>query len=212
MATLLAATTSCQRSSEAAPIRVSTADSVHAAEARRDSIVRARPGYVIDSVLPVEEELRRFRLDIPRAPREFGGDVRSREALLARFATAVKHRDTTTLHELAIDRAEYAYLAYPGSQYTRAPYRLSPQIAWLLLSAASEKGLHRVVERYGGRDLPVSAARCDSSSRRDGGVRYWSACRLLVPASSGEKRWIRLFGSIAERNGRFKFASYENDL
>jgi hypothetical protein len=212
VAALLAAAASCQRSSEAAPVRVSIADSVRAAEARRDSIVRARPGYVIDSVLPAEEELRRFRVGLTRTPTELSGGAASREALLARFASAVKRRDTTTLRELRIDRAEYAYLIYPGSQYTRPPYRQSPQIAWLLLSAASDKGLHRVVERYGGSDLPVSSARCDASPRHDGGVKYWSGCRLLVRNGSGENRWVRLFGSVAERNGRFKFASYENDL
>src|SRR4051812_12390606 len=31
------------------------------ARSRQDSIDRAQPGYVVDSVLPVEEEMRRFR-------------------------------------------------------------------------------------------------------------------------------------------------------
>src|SRR5678815_1044414 len=54
----------CDTSNTAAGRVASRTDSVRAdsiARARQDSINRASPGYVIDSVLPVEEELRRFR-------------------------------------------------------------------------------------------------------------------------------------------------------
>ena len=43
------------------------ADSV--ARARQDSINRATPGYVIDSLLPPEEEARRFRAAFPATAR-----------------------------------------------------------------------------------------------------------------------------------------------
>src|SRR5215218_6925464 len=32
--------------------------------ARQDSVVRARPGYIIDSILPVQEEIRRFQTSL----------------------------------------------------------------------------------------------------------------------------------------------------
>ena len=60
------------------------ADSI--ARARQDSINRASPGYVIDSVLPVEEEIRRFRAAVGGATAaELQHASASRTELVERF-------------------------------------------------------------------------------------------------------------------------------
>ena len=205
----LVAVTACERAVDAPPTPSATAAAI--AAARRDSIVRAQPGYVVDSVLPVEEALRRFRADLD-APDHFRGGAASRRALLARFAAAVEHRDITALRHLHIDRAEYAYLVYPHSASTRPPYRQAPQIGWMLLSQQSDKGLRRLLDRLGGRTIAAVDARCDATPRRDGGVTFWAACRVPVRMHTGQVVWMRLFGAIAERDGRYKFASYSSDL
>jgi hypothetical protein len=54
------------------------------ARARQDSINRAQPGYIVDSVLPVEEELRRFREALGGTPAtKLANGSESREALVA---------------------------------------------------------------------------------------------------------------------------------
>src|SRR5688572_3108316 len=74
------------------------ADSI--ARARQDSINRRLPGYVVDSILPVEEELRRFRLAVREQGASTGTDTNdivtaltsgsdSREALVRRFIKAL---------------------------------------------------------------------------------------------------------------------------
>ena len=211
VAALLAAT-ACRRSTEAGIVRTSAVDSTRVADTRRDSIVRARPGYVIDSVLPIEEEIRRFRVGLTVAPRHFRGGAGTRAELLSRFAAALERRDTVILRQLTIDRAEYAYLVYPGSENTRPPYRQPPAIAWMLLSAGNEKAFHRLVDRYGGKPLDVAGVRCDGVRRRDAGVTYWPDCRIPTSDESGRTVWRRLFGSIVERDGRVKFLSYANGL
>ena len=70
-----------------APIRCAR-DSI--ARARQDSINRALPGYVVDSILPIDEEIRRFAARIGGDPvTSFAHASASREALVRRIVRDV---------------------------------------------------------------------------------------------------------------------------
>ena len=57
------------------------------ARARQDSVNRAQPGYVVDSLLPIEEELRRFRAAIGGSPvTALAHGSASREELVRRLS------------------------------------------------------------------------------------------------------------------------------
>ena len=85
------------------------ADSV--ARARQDSINREQPGYVIDSVHPPEEELRRFRVAVGGVPaNSFSGGSESREALVQRFLDAISTRDTADLRKMVLSPREFVDL------------------------------------------------------------------------------------------------------
>jgi hypothetical protein len=80
---------------------------------------RPRAGYVVDSILPPEEALRRFRAGMD-APRALDGP-RTRDELVRRFISAVHTRNAAALRALAITRAEFGYLVYPESKLSRPP-------------------------------------------------------------------------------------------
>ncbi|HEY0997534.1 MAG TPA: hypothetical protein VGD77_16195 [Gemmatimonadaceae bacterium] len=174
---------------------------------------RRRPGYVVDSVLPTDEALHRFRAGLPDAPASFRHAAPSRATLVRRFADAVTRADTAALRALAIDRGEFAYLVYPESPYTRPPYRQAPGIVWMMLQQGSASGLRRLLrdraERGAWRALSHG---CDAEPVTEGSNRLWRNCRLQVVRAGGDTTWARLFGVIVEREGRFKFASFENDF
>ncbi|HET8784860.1 MAG TPA: hypothetical protein VFM38_04450, partial [Candidatus Limnocylindrales bacterium] len=91
LALVLAAATGCDEieAGFARRVEAARADSVATdsmARARQDSINRAQPGYVVDSILPIEEELRRFRVGLGAAPSHLVGGASSRETLIRRFA------------------------------------------------------------------------------------------------------------------------------
>jgi hypothetical protein len=46
----------------------------------------------------------------------------------------------------------------------------------------------------------------------EGENRLWRNCRVRRVRAAGDTASGRLFGVILERHGRFKFASYGNDL
>jgi len=171
----------------------------------------ARPQYV-DSARTIEEELRRFRATLTEEPTALEHGERSRDALIRRFVRALETSDTAALLALHLTRAEFAYLYYPFTQYTRPPYELSPALLWFLIEQNSEKGLVRLLRRYGGRPLGYVGYLCEQAPQLEGANHLWHECRIRRKVASGELIEERLFGSIMERDGRYKFVSYANDL
>lgn len=164
---------------------------------------------VVDSILPLEEELRRFQAGLAR-PRGLSGGAASREALVRRFVEHLARRDTSGLAALLLTRAEFAHLVYPGSSYTRPPYRTPPDIVWMQLVAGSSKGLSRLLRE----DVQVRSYvghRCADEAMDDGEARLWRQCRVRVAMAGGDTVEARLFGVIVEHDGQYKFASYDGD-
>jgi len=165
---------------------------------------------VVDSILPVEEELRRFREGLVQ-PTTFEGSAPSREALVRRFVDRLAARDTAALRAMVLTRAEFAWLVYPGSSYTRPPYRTPPGLVWMQLEESGTKGLGRLLrERFAVKDHVGHS--CNATPTVEGEAKLWRGCTARVTTASGDTVSGRLFGVIVEHGGRFKFASYDNDF
>lgn len=191
-------------------VLLATALACSSGEAREAAQAPIANGVVIDSILPLEEALRRFRAELVEKTALEGGAA-TRDELVRRFVRAVETHDTTALREMVLSRAEYAWLYYPASTFSREPYYQMPQLNWLLNVASSEKGITRVVTRYGGSSLEYAGYECPDIARTDGGLSFWDGCVLSSKQEDGLGR-MRLFGSIIERGGQYKFYSYANDL
>ena len=213
-----AATVACDgrsaiRNAEAsAPDSVTLARRAEAERSHHDSIVRRRPGYIIDSLLPVGEEIRRFQASIPVRPTAFSNGVRSRSELVKQFLRALEQNDTTALVKLVVDRAEFAYLVYPTSPNVAPPYHQSPDLVWLSRSASTDKALGRLFSRFGGKPLRYTGFTCPDSSDRQQANTLWSGCVVEWADAAGSTIRLRMFGPIIAREGRFKFLSLTNGL
>lgn len=111
-----------------------------------------------------------------------------------------------------ITRAEYAFLYFPRSTMMHAPYDLPPDVAWLLLSAESAKGVTSVLRRFGGQRLELRGVRCGSPPLREGPNVVWRDCIVRYRGEGDTERERPLFAAIIERGGRFKFMSYATTL
>ena len=212
LATLTAGATACVPDDARGVVVGSARDavsSVASGSTVADTSHRARPGYVVDSILPVEEELRRFRVGLTSAPVAFTSDASSRDALVRHLFAALSSADTSTLRALVLSRAEFAYLVYPSSPYTHAPYRQPPGVVWMQLQSENARGVHRLLERA--RGYRYLGHRC-ARPEHEGANTLWRQCRARIVRPSGDTVSMRLFGVIVERAGRFKFASYETDF
>jgi hypothetical protein len=160
----------------------------------------------------MRDALERFRTTVQGTPPDtLTGGASSRDELMRRFADAVQRADTTALIAMTMNRAEFAYLYYPHTIYTRPPYQQDAETAWLLSKMNSEKGLTRILQRFGAKPFEVAGLDCAADPKQEGPNRYWPGCTLTTHVD-GAPPSMRWFGSIWERDARFKFVSYANDF
>ena len=168
---------------------------------------RHPPGYVVDSILPPGEAMRRFRVGLD-SPAVFGGAT-SRDSLVSLFFAGVRAHDRAALDSLAMNRAEFAYFVFPNSRWSRPPYTQPPDIAWMLFRANSESGLSKLLNRSAAYTL--RSYTCPDTAEREGALRLWPKC-VVHMLDGVQPRDLHLFGTIIEFAGRYKFAGFDNDF
>jgi len=164
----------------------------------------------IDSILPIEEEIRRFRARVPETPKQLSGGARSRDALVHQWVRAMETRDSIALGHMLLNAAEFITLYYPESPYTHPPYRQSPEVRWQLITNTSMQGASRVWTRHAGMPMGFTGYRCDPKPEIVGRNKVWTGCVVEWKNGSGQGT-VRLFGPIIERDGEFKFLTYASD-
>lgn len=174
----------------------------------------SRVGYVgvMDSTLPIDTLLHRFRATIADTPTVLSGAARSREALVNDLFAALRSNDSAAVRALVITPGEFAWLYYPHTKWTRPPYEMGPELVWLQVAANSEKGLVRLNRRYGGRTLRFESLICPDTTLVEGPNLVTEGCRVRFAVADSAPRELQLFGSLLNRSGRYKFVSYSNDL
>lgn len=136
----------------------------------------------------------------------------SKEAVVRRFVQLLQRRDTLGLARLHVSRSEWAWLVYPESRYTHAPYRQPVDIGWMLVIERSNGALARALDRRGGRPMTLVGWQCADRPEPEGRNRYWGRCTVTWRDAAGVVATERLFSSILERDGRFKIGSYSNQF
>lgn len=167
---------------------------------------------VIDSSLPIDTLLARFRAAIVDTPTALSGGEASPERLARRFVAAIAGNDTATVQRLVINRAEFAWLYYPHTRFTRRPYELGPELLWMQILQNSEKGVTRMIRRYGGQPLRFNTLACPDSAETEGPNTILTGCTVNFAVGDSAARTMRIFGSIIARDGQYKFVGYSNDL
>ncbi len=167
--------------------------------------------HVVDSVIPMDVAMERFRVGLSE-PAGFHGDVKSRDDLVARVIQALQDSDTTAFGDLAVNRAEWAWLYYPTTTLFKPPYELPPQLAWYQLQEANRKGVLRALRELGGHRVDLKGYTCDPEPTIQGENRLWSGCRVTLSRDGADPVTLGLFGAIVERGGVFEILSYHNDF
>ncbi len=186
------------------------ASSDSTARAEQDSVNRAQPGYIVDSIFPAEEEIRRFNEGVPR-PAGMTGGAPTPRVLVRRFAAALQRHDTAALRALHVTRAEFGHFVFPESPHVRPPYKTKPLVIWMQVVSESQRGMARLLERAAGSAARISQPRCDGQPTQEGANHYWRNCTVLLSEKGTKPRRMQL-GPLLERDGSFKFLSYATDF
>ncbi len=181
-------------------------------EANPDGTVERRAPVHVDSIFPIEEEIRRFREGLEEPAGLGSGAGSSIDGLVDAFLRALEAGDTERLATLTLDRAEFAWLYYPHTMYVERPYQLGPALVWYQQQNLSGRGLTRALRRYDGETLYDTGVDCQEPAEAFGAGRIRHGCRVVGELPTGEEVVEVLFGSILELDGRFKFVGYANEL
>ena len=169
-----------------------------------------KPATVVDRAMPIEVSLERFRRDLPE-PKGLTGGFGTREELVRGFAQALEASDTAALRRMVLGKAEFAWLYYPSSRFSRRPYELPPDLLWFQTQGQSEKGASLLLMERAGAPLGYLSHDC-ASHREEGANRLYGHCVLRRVTAAGDTVGERLFGLVLERDGVYKFVSYANKL
>jgi hypothetical protein len=165
----------------------------------------------VDSAVPREVALERFRSCCPRVDTLSGGE-RSRDALVRRFVHALETRNASAFRDMLLTQGEFAWLFYETSPQALPPYSLSPSLMWFLLEGNGGKGLGRALDEYGGRPFGYVDYTCDEKTSVEGENTMTGPCAVRRVEPDGDTVHVRVFGRMVERGGRWKFLNYSNKL
>jgi hypothetical protein len=176
-----------------------------------NAAARQPDAQVVDSVVPREVALRRFRVGLDSVAALSGG-APSQDELVRRFVRALEQRDTAAIRSLVMTKAEYAWLYYPTNPQGLPPYELAPDLLWFTLEGRSRQGIAAALDARAGYPLHVVGYACDPVTSREGENTVYGPCTIRRVQAPGDTVTERLFGPVIERAGVWKFVSYANKL
>lgn len=188
-------------------------------ERRADGVIvasaeslRKIPGYVVDSIFPPAEALRRFRdASGTTRPSQLTEGDSTLLALFTGYVDALRARDSIAVLRYALTQPEYAWLYFDGSPEQQAG--LVPQAAWALTESRSNVGLGRAAGRVSAlADARVVTATCGPTTIRLPEAELIGPCNVVLVASDGKRTTVPLARTVIRRDGRVKLVSFANDL
>ena len=136
----------------------------------------------------------------------------SPEALAQAVVDAVARRDLPTLRALPLTEEEFRRHVWPDLPVSRPERNVPFDYVWQDLRTKS--AAHLTVRLSSAPDLAgsrVARVLFDGDTTAYAGFRVRRKARVLVQDASGQERSLRLFGSILEKDGRYKLFSYVTD-
>jgi hypothetical protein len=174
------------------------------------SEVESSRAATVDSIVDPQTAVARFTAGVARPDGLAGGEA-SAAQLVHRFFEALSTADTAAISGMVVSRSEYGYLYYPTSIYSKKPYELPADIAWMLSSEASAKGSRRMLARLGGIELDLQGYEC-GLIEHEGENEIRSDCSVTYSVKGGLPETRRLFRAIIIRGNAAKFLSYAGDF
>lgn len=182
--------------------RLAQASEVAASTLPEGAMEVARLGYVKEGVAA------------SRAAAPLGNTFASIEELAAVVLDGIEQDRGRALWDLALTKEEFRDVVWPVLPASR-PERNTPlDYTWSSLEFKSSNALSTTLAKYRGHHyelIDVDFAAPEQRQRDFGAFRVHRDARVLVRKADGSELWLDLFGSVIERDGRFKVFSYVTD-
>lgn len=175
---------------------------------RERARVRALPALVLLSLcLPLATCGARVNADDARLT----GTFESPAAAAAAVVAALADKNGEALRGLALSDHEFRTVVWPELPSSRPEVNLPVEYAWGTLHQTSLASLGAILGAHGGRRYAVLRVEFAGPTTQYSSFAVHRDARVIVRSADGAEHRLALFGSILERNGRFKIFSYVTD-
>jgi hypothetical protein len=136
----------------------------------------------------------------------------SPEALAKAFLEALRKEDLETLKAFALNKDEFQEIVWPQLPSSRPERGVPFEYGWNDLREKSFYSLSKNFARYKGRPLDFRELVFHDETTDYGTYLVHRDARVKVYDEKKDREfWVDLFGSILEKDGRFKLFSYVTD-
>jgi hypothetical protein len=140
------------------------------------------------------------------------GTYSSPEDLARDFLDALYRKDVEALKGFALNEDEFRLHVWPELPSSRPERGVPLEYAWGDLNQKSTNSLRRTYDRYGGRKLTFIRLDFEDETTPYETFKVHRDARVVVLDEETGKEWrLDLFGSVMEKDGRFKLFSYVTD-
>ncbi len=135
----------------------------------------------------------------------------SAESLAQAVLDALKREDINSLNTLTLNEQEFREHVWPELPAARPERNLPFSYVWGDLHQKSNARLRATLAKHGGNKYELVSIRFTGETTRHQSYRVHRDSELTVRDNEGREQQVRLFGSVLEKNGRFKIFSYVVD-
>ena len=123
---------------------------------------------------------------------------------------ALNREDIEQLDRLRVQREEYLNWIWPAFPASRPPNNFPGDFAWSNLNKKCNIGMKKWMDHFGGVNLKFVDIRFDRPTEPYEGFQLLRGTVLTLQNVAGEKRELKILGSVVVKNDRYKFLSYED--
>ena len=123
---------------------------------------------------------------------------------------ALNNKDIEHLNRLRVQREEFLGWIWPEFPASRPPSNFPGDFAWSNMNKKCNIGMKKWIDRYGGRNLKFVAIRFDRPQETYDAFRLLRGTVLTLQNAAGEKRDLKILGSVIVKDDRYKLLSYED--
>lgn len=142
------------------------------------------------------------------ASRPLAHSYDSADALAGAVLSAIESRDIDALNRLALNEQEFREHVWPELPAARPERNLPLSYVWGDLHQKSNASLGAALAKHGGKKYALRSIRFTGETTSYQSYRVHRDSELTVTDNEGRDQPVRLFGSVIEKDGRFKVFSF----
>ena len=123
---------------------------------------------------------------------------------------ALNREDIEQLNRLRVQREEYLDWIWPAFPASRPPNNFPGDFAWSNLNKKCNIGMKKWIAHFGGVNLKFVDIRFDRPKETYEGFQLLRGTVLTLQNVAGEKRELKILGSVVVKDDRYKLLSYED--